>query len=122
MGLLGDTQRRNGFLAYLGLSIIFLYSARTIRFFNVLRIYKVAILIGLVLSCYGLMQINGKDFIKWNNPYNAMISTLGNPNFASATLAILSLLALYGIFLKNKIYNFFFYIDSFLNISTFKIC
>lgn len=101
VGLLGDTQRRNGFLAYLGLSIIFLYSARTIRFFNVLRIYKVAILIGLVLSCYGLMQINGKDFIKWSNPYNAMISTLGNPNFASATLAILSLLALYGIFLKN---------------------
>jgi O-antigen ligase len=101
VGLLGDTQRRNGFLAYLGLSIIFLYAARTIRFFNVLRIYKVAILIGLVLSCYGLIQINGKDFIKWNNPYNAMISTLGNPNFASATLAILSLLALYGIFLKN---------------------
>jgi len=101
VGLLGDTQRRNGFLAYLALSIIFLYSARTIRFFNVLRIYKVAILIGLVLSCYGLMQINGKDFIKWSNPYNAMISTLGNPNFASATLAILSLLALYGIFLKN---------------------
>jgi hypothetical protein len=30
-----------------------------------------------------------------------MISTLGNPNFASATLAILSLLALYGIFLKD---------------------
>jgi len=101
VGLLGDTQRRNGFLAYLGLSIIFLYSARTIRFFIVLRIYKVAILIGLVLSCYGLMQINGKDFIRWNNPYNAMISTLGNPNFASATLAILSLLGLYGIFLKN---------------------
>jgi O-antigen ligase len=101
VGLLGDTQRRNGFLAYLGLCIIFLYAARTIRFYNVIRIYKVAILIGLVLSCYGLMQINGKDFIKWNNPYNAMISTLGNPNFASATLAILSLLALYGIFLKN---------------------
>ena len=101
VGLIGDTQRRNGFLAYLGLSIIFLYSARIIRFFNVLRIYKVAILIGLVLSCYGLMQINGKDFIKWNNPYNAMISTLGNPNFASATLAILLLLALYGIFLRN---------------------
>lgn len=101
VGLLGDTQRRNGFLAYLGLSIIFLYAARTIKFLNVLRIYKVAILLGLVLSCYGLMQINGKDFIKWNNPYNAMISTLGNPNFASATLAILLLLALYGIFLKN---------------------
>jgi O-antigen ligase len=101
VGLLGDTQRRNGFLAYLGLCVIFLYAARIINFLNALRIYKVAILIGLLLSGYGFMQINGIDFIKWDNPYNSMISTLGNPNFASATLAILSLLALYGIFLKD---------------------
>jgi O-antigen ligase len=101
VGLLGDTQRRNGFLAYLGLCIIFLYAARAINFLTALRIYKVAILIGLVLSCYGFMQINGLDFIKWDNPYNSMISTLGNPNFASATLAILSLLAFYGIFIKD---------------------
>lgn len=107
VGLLGETQRRNGFLAYLGLSIIFLYASRRINFLNVLRVYKVGILAGLVLSTYGLIQISGKDFIKWNNPYNAMISTLGNPNFASAALAILSLLALYGVFLKNlpKIYK-----------------
>lgn len=101
VGLLGETQRRNGFLAYLGLSIIFLYASRRINFLNVLIVYKVGILAGLVLSTYGLIQISGKDFIKWNNPYNAMISTLGNPNFASAALAILSLLALYGVFLKN---------------------
>ena len=101
VGLMGDTQRRNGFLAYLGLSIIFLYAARRINFENILRVYKVAILTGLVLSAYGLMQISGKDFIKWNNPYSAMITTLGNPNFASATLAILFLIATYGLFLKN---------------------
>jgi len=65
-------------------------------------------LIGLLLSGYGFMQINGIDFIKWDNPYNSMISTLGNPNFASATLAILLLLALYGMFLKDLslIYKF----------------
>ena len=52
VGLLGDTQRRNGFLAYLGLSIIFLYASRRINFLNVLRVYKVGILAGLVLSTY----------------------------------------------------------------------
>ena len=67
------------------------------------------------------MQISGKDFIKWDNPYNAMISTLGNPNFASATLAILSLLALYGIFLKNlpmiyKLFGIIFIIISLIDI------
>lgn len=121
VGLLGDTQRRNGFLAYFALCVIFLYAARTINFSNVLRIYKIAILIGFLLSTYGLMQINGKDFIKWDNPYNAMISTLGNPNFASATLAILSLLALYGIFLKNlpiiyKLFGIIFIIIALIDI------
>jgi O-antigen ligase len=121
VGLLGDTQRRNGFLAYFALCVIFLYAARTINFLNVLRIYKIAILIGLLLSAYGLMQINGKDFIKWDNPYNAMISTLGNPNFASATLAILSLLALYGMFLKNlpiiyKLFGIIFIVISLIDI------
>jgi O-antigen ligase len=101
VGLLGDTQRRNGFLAYFGLSIIFLYASRSINFLNVLRVYKIGISTGLILSTYGLIQISGNDFIKWNNPYNAMISTLGNPNFASALLAVLSLLALYGLFLKS---------------------
>jgi O-antigen ligase len=101
VGLLGDTQRRNGFLTYLGLSIILLYSVRVINHSNVILVYKVGIITGLVLSAYGLMQISGRDFISWNNPYNAMILTLGNPNFASATLAILSLLALSGLFLNK---------------------
>ena len=96
VGLLGDTQRRNGFLTYLALGVILLYAARVIDYSNVILVYKVGILTGLVLSAYGLMQISGRDFIAWNNPYNSMISTLGNPNFASATLAILSSLALFS--------------------------
>jgi O-antigen ligase len=101
VGLLGDTQRRNGFLTYLALGVVLLYAARAIDYSNVMLVYKLGILTGLVLSSYGLMQISGRDFIAWNNPYNSMISTLGNPNFASATLAILSSLALFGMFLKK---------------------
>lgn len=101
VALLGETQRRNGFLAYLGLSVIFLFASRKINFLNALRVYKVAIIVGMILGTYGLIQITGKDFIKWNNPYNSMIGTLGNPNFASATLAILFLLAIYVLILRN---------------------
>jgi O-antigen ligase len=101
VGLLGDTQRRNGFLAYFGLSIIFLYAMRSIKFSNVMRVYQVGILTGVALSVYGIIQISGRDFVVWDNPYNSMISTLGNPNFASATLAILLLISLFGIFLKS---------------------
>jgi len=101
VGLLGDTQRRNGFLAYFALSIIFLYATRSIKFSNVIRVYQVGILTGFALSVYGVIQISGKDFVAWDNPYNSMISTLGNPNFASATLAILSLIGLFSLHLRD---------------------
>jgi O-antigen ligase len=35
------------------------------------------------------MQSTGNDFVTWNNPYNSVISTTGNPNFSSAIYAIL---------------------------------
>lgn len=101
VGLLGETQRRNGFLNYFGLSIIFLYAVRSINFSNIFRVYQVGILTGAALSVYGVIQISGNDFVAWDNPYSSMISTLGNPNFASATLAILLLIALFGLFLKK---------------------
>jgi O-antigen ligase len=100
-GIIGDTQRRNGFLAYLSLSIILLFASRVFNSSNVLRVYKVGICTGLILSAYGLMQITGNDFIVWNNPYNSMIATLGNPNFASALLAVLLLLGIYGLAVKS---------------------
>ncbi len=106
VGLLGDTQRRNGLLAYMGLTIIFWYAIRSINFSNILRVYKVGILTGVFLSVYGVLQISGRDFVAWENPYSSMISTLGNPNFASATLAILSLIGLSSILVNGL--NLFF--------------
>ena len=106
VGLIGETQRRNGFLSYFGLSLIFLFTLRHINFSNIIRLYQIGILTGLVLSVYGVMQISGRDFFAWNNPYNSMIATLGNPNFASATLAILFLIALFA-FLLREISSFF---------------
>jgi O-antigen ligase len=106
VGLLGETQRRNGFLAYLGLSIILLFASRTIDFLNVDKIYKVGIVLGLILATYGIMQVLGRDFQSWDNPYNAMIGTLGNPNFASAMLALLVLLSIYSLFIPNIAFVF----------------
>ena len=107
IGLLGDTQRRNGFLSYLALTIILLFTALKINYFYVIRIIKVSILVGSILSGYGLLQITGNDFVQWNNPYNAMITTVGNPNFASSLLALMLLTALFATFIKaiNKFYK-----------------
>jgi O-antigen ligase len=101
IGFIGDTQRRNGFLGYLGLVVIFLYAARALNFSYALRLIKCAILVGVILSLYGVIQILGRDFVEWNNPYNSMISTLGNPNFASALLAMLSIIAFGSLFIRS---------------------
>ena len=92
IAFLGDSQRRNGFLTYLALSVVMLATALTFKVESVNQLHKVAFLTGLLLSIYGLMQISGLDFVDWNNPYNAIISTVGNPNFAAAIMSIMALL------------------------------
>lgn len=100
IGLIGDTQRRNGFLSYLSLVVIFVFCMVSVNYNYALRIVKSAILLGVVLCTYGLLQVTGNDFVSWNNPYNSMIATVGNPNFASSLLAIVTLISLFS--LANK--------------------
>ena len=100
-GLIGDTARRNGFLSYLMLSIILLTAYNFFNQYLIYRLFTISIFVGLVISIYGLFQINGKDFVKWVNPNNSMIGTLGNPNFASAMLAVFASISLFAIFLKG---------------------
>jgi O-antigen ligase len=102
IGFLGDLQRKNGFLAYFGLIILFLFSTRVINFNNIKYLFFIVQVLGFTLSLYGLVQISGNDFVAWNNPYNSMISTLGNPNFASALLAVLSTMSLLTLTLKES--------------------
>lgn len=100
-GLIGETQRRNGFLSYLMLIIVFLSAYHFVAQFFIDRLFVTAIITGFIMAVYGFMQINGRDFVQWVNPYNSMIGTLGNPNFASALLAVLAALATFSIFIKT---------------------
>lgn len=88
----GDTQRNNGFLFYFSLAVISLVVSLNINFESVTSIYKTIFGVAFIVSIYGIIQFQGYDFVKWNNPYNAIISTLGNPNFVSALSAIFAVL------------------------------
>jgi len=101
VALIGDTQRRNGFLAYFGLGIIALYATKYINFKNIISLYRISILTGVFVSFYGIIQITGNDFASWDNPYNSVIGTVGNPNFASALMAILTVLAISSLLIKE---------------------
>lgn len=107
VGLIGDTQRRNGFLSYFALTIVLIFCMTSVNYYYALRVLKSAIIVGIILCSYGLMQITGNDFVSWNNPYNSMIATVGNPNFASSLLALISLIALFSLFNNefSKVYK-----------------
>lgn len=98
VGLIGDTQRRNGFLSYFALTIVLIFCMISVNYYYALRVLKSAMIVGILLCSYGLMQITGNDFVSWNNPYNSMIATVGNPNFASSLLALICLIALFSLF------------------------
>lgn len=101
VALIGDTQRRNGFLAYLALSLVALTVSRIITLNSLKNLFRISILTGVVFSFYGIIQMSGNDPVSWNNPYNAVIATVGNPNFASALMAVFSVLAFSILFVKT---------------------
>jgi len=105
IAFIGDTQRRNGFISYLSLVIIFIASAVFMRIFNIKRLYIITYFIATITTVYAFMQTNGKDFVKWNNNYNAIIGTVGNPNFAAALMAVMGIILFSSIFINDfKIY------------------
>jgi len=101
VAMFGDTQRRNGFLSYLSLSIILVASAIYINIFNVIKLFKLTYFIGVISAIYALMQTTGNDFVNWNNPYNAIIGTVGNPNFAAAVMAVMAAIITSSVFISK---------------------
>jgi len=97
----GDSGRRLGFITYLFLAI-FMYVSFKISSLEFIRQLKiVSISISILLVIYGILQRVGLDFIDWANPYNSIITTFGNPNFASAGMAMFAVIC-FGIVLDSS--------------------
>jgi O-antigen ligase len=101
VGIFGETQRRNGLATYLALAIIGLTASIFIRMFNVRRLYFATFVIGSIFAVYAFMQTTGRDFVSWNNPYNSIIGTVGNPNFAAAVMSVMGVIVFSLIFVKG---------------------
>lgn len=91
---IGDYQRLNGFFFYLSMCIIMIIIGLYFKESDLQLFSRTTFSLGLILSVYGLFQINGLDFVNWDNPYNSIILTVGNPNFSGAILASLGVLNL----------------------------
>ena len=97
IAFMGEAQRNTGWLFYFALSILILATVISVRIENIVYLVRFVIILCSILTAYGLLQLNGIDFVSWLNPYNAMIGTVGNPNFAAALLAILNIIIVLNI-------------------------
>ena len=97
----GEVQRRNGLLSYISMAVLMGATSIFIRLINIKKLYFTTYFVSSVSAIYAIMQTTGNDFIKWNNPYNSVIGTLGNPNFAAALMAITGVIIFSSVFVSE---------------------
>ncbi len=107
--LFGYPNRSNGLLTYLALILLIWVSSRMLisrRFLEKLQ-RDLLILIILFVS-YSFLQYLDLDPVSWNNSYNRIIGTLGNPNFSGAFLGIMGAVLIFYFFSTSKPIRFFY--------------
>ena len=97
-GFFGTVGRLTGFVGYLSLASLLLAGVIAASV-EVLKHFSIMILAaGAASIIYGLIQAAGMDPIKWSNPYSPVIGFIGNPNFQSSLVALISVMALALLF------------------------
>jgi O-antigen ligase len=84
----GVAGRSLGFLHYFFLICIFLGASVSKTELVVRQFLKTLVVIGIFESIYGVLQYFKVDPIDWNNEYEWIFGTFGNPNFLSAFLGM----------------------------------
>ena len=102
IGLIGFTGRNNGYLSFIFFILIFIYSVKSIKMNQCGKIFNIISLSCLIFTTYGVLQHFNLDPIRWHTPYNHIILTLGNSDFASALLAIFFTILVGCIFLEKS--------------------
>ncbi len=96
----GRENRRNGLLTYISLLLLFLIF-HSLPYTKYLKVFiNRIVLAGAFVISYSILQLLGLDPFKWDSVNLHFFSTLGNPNFLSAYIAIVSVPILTWVYLK----------------------
>ena len=100
----GAYGRNTGFLTYLSLTLVFVATLVLRRSESFQKILYGLLAAGLINVIYGAWTLTFGDFVSWNNPYDRILGTFGNPNFIGAFLGIFaSVLVAYLIKPETKL-------------------
>jgi O-antigen ligase len=93
-GLYGAFGRNTGALTYFSLSLIFISCIFITKATNFSKIIRALFYCGVINVIYCLFASTGNDIFTWQNQFNTVLGTFGNPNFIGAFMGIfLTLLA-----------------------------
>ncbi len=97
----GVYGRNNGLLTYLLLSLVLLAATqlRNLRSFRLIIISLLVAGFGNLIYCSWALAFG--DFIPWNNPYENILGTFGNPNFIGSFFGMFTGALLAQVFNSN---------------------
>jgi len=98
----GTFGRNTGLVAYLSLVLLFACGVVSSTYQSTSKLMYALLGAGAFNAIYGVVQWAGLDPIDWQNPYNSILGTLGNPNFASSFLGMSSVVAFALFFDRAK--------------------
>ena len=113
--IFGAQARATGWITYACLILIVLSVSLAASKDQIRYLDRVVLITGTIVTAYGFLQHFGADPIHWNNPYNPVIATLGNPDFSAALFAFVGIMN-FGIGIKNFRFN---RIQAFLHFAVF---
>jgi O-antigen ligase len=103
--LLGESFRKNGFITYLAFSVLFIASAKFIRFENIFIGLRFMLYAGAITGGYATIQILGLDWVNWS-VQNQIISTFGNTNFSGVGMALFAIALLGNLTINLTNYRY----------------
>lgn len=99
----GEFLRSMGALSYLSLAIVGLAAMISFDLTQIKDLQKVLLILGFLLSIYGLLQLWGHDPAMLRSSFSPIVGTLGNPDFISGLLGALAISAFWAFISFSKL-------------------
>ena len=103
--LVGQYGRSQGFFTLIALFLVFIISAEQFSKMDQKALKILDILVYMVII-YGVIQILRIDPISWGKEYDGIFLTLGNPNFASAAVGIVSVVPIFQFIVQKGLVKY----------------
>lgn len=100
---IGAAHRNNGALSYLALAVLTLAAMLTFDLKSLHQFRFALLLVGGFSTLYGLLQTTDHDPFKWNLYYNAVIGTVGNPDFFSALVGVCAIATVWFVLVTENL-------------------